>query len=102
MIDYYSALVDVADPKLRTGEQLEWMGRFTAEYDNISAALDLAWAVDPEVAVHTTGRIGWFWYLRGMLEEADRWLQRAMAVSAEGRERSMAEVHFTAGMLQCS
>ena len=99
MIDYYAALVDDADPKLRTGEQLEWMERLAAEYDNITAALDMAWSVDPEVAVRGTGRLGWFWYLRGMFEEADRWLQRALAGSAEGRERAMAEVHFTTAML---
>ena len=99
LIDHYAALVDVADPLLRTGEQMDWLERLSAEYDNITAALDLAWAIDPDAAVAMTGRLGWFWYLRGMIEEGSARLQRAIDEAPPGREWSLAVIHFGLSML---
>ncbi|MEA2057102.1 MAG: BTAD domain-containing putative transcriptional regulator, partial [Actinomycetota bacterium] len=99
IVDYYSRFLAHADPMLRGRGQLEWLERLTSEYDNITAALDLAWAVNEDTAVAMTGRLGWFWYLRGMFEESGRWLDRAAAASPDGREAAMAEVHFARAMM---
>lgn len=41
---YYISFVEAAKAKLRTGEQLHWLGRLDDEYDNIRAVLQ--WSVE--------------------------------------------------------
>ncbi|MFF7476260.1 BTAD domain-containing putative transcriptional regulator [Streptomyces sp. NPDC008092] len=65
------ALVEEAEPRLRSGEQLPWIRRLETDLDNIRAALDRAVRAGDEVRA---GRIvlaaGWFWWLRNYRQEA--------------------------------
>ncbi|MFG6194149.1 BTAD domain-containing putative transcriptional regulator [Nonomuraea sp. JJY05] len=66
---YFTELAETADPHLRRAEQLEWLSRLEAEYDNISAALRGAiaegWA---EEAMRLVGAAGWYYFSRHRAE----------------------------------
>ena len=58
-------LVEEADPKLRTAEQLDWLRKIDAEYDNIVAALRWSAAADPSLALRIATALSMYWWLRG-------------------------------------
>ncbi|MER6538897.1 BTAD domain-containing putative transcriptional regulator [Streptomyces sp900105755] len=65
------ALVEEAEPRLRSGEQLPWIRRVEADLDNIRAALDRAVHAGDEVrAGRIVLAVGWFWWLRNYRQEA--------------------------------
>ncbi|MFK0288157.1 BTAD domain-containing putative transcriptional regulator [Streptomyces sp. NPDC090499] len=65
------ALVEEAEPRLRSGEQLPWIRRLEADLDNIRAALDRAVHAGDEVrAGRIALAVGWFWWLRNYRLEA--------------------------------
>ncbi|MFJ8488540.1 BTAD domain-containing putative transcriptional regulator [Streptomyces sp. NPDC094038] len=65
------ALVEEAEPRLRSGEQLPWIRRLETDLDNIRAALDRAVRAGDEVrAGRIVLAVGWFWWLRNYRQEA--------------------------------
>ncbi|WEO96605.1 BTAD domain-containing putative transcriptional regulator [Streptomyces sp. FXJ1.172] len=59
------ALVEEADPLLRSAAQLPWISRLETELDNVRAALDRAVRVGDEAeAGAIVLAMGWFWWLR--------------------------------------
>ncbi|GAA1029914.1 MULTISPECIES: BTAD domain-containing putative transcriptional regulator [Amycolatopsis] len=58
-------LAEEADPKLRTSEQLDWLRKIDAEYDNIVAALRWSAAADPSTALRIATALSMYWWLRG-------------------------------------
>ncbi|WP_229712973.1 BTAD domain-containing putative transcriptional regulator [Streptomyces fuscichromogenes] len=65
------ALVEEAEPRLRSGEQLPWIRRLETDLDNIRAALDRAMRAGDEVqAGRIVLAVGWFWWLRNYRQEA--------------------------------
>ncbi|MEV7981241.1 BTAD domain-containing putative transcriptional regulator [Streptomyces sp. NPDC086519] len=65
------ALVEEAEPRLRSGEQLSWIRRLETDLDNIRAALDRALRAGDEVqAGRLVLAVGWFWWLRNYRQEA--------------------------------
>ncbi|MFI5684770.1 BTAD domain-containing putative transcriptional regulator [Streptomyces sp. NPDC051636] len=73
------ALVEEAEPLLRSGEQLPWISRLETELDNIRAALDRAVRTgdEAEAGALVLG-MGWFWWLRNYRQEAVEWVQRVL------------------------
>ncbi|MFG3055151.1 BTAD domain-containing putative transcriptional regulator [Kitasatospora sp. NPDC048239] len=74
-------LAELAEPRLRTGGQLRWLARLSAERDNLSAAI--RWAVeagDADTAVRFGAALGWFWSLRGNPPESLDLLGRVLEV----------------------
>ncbi|MFD3315603.1 BTAD domain-containing putative transcriptional regulator [Streptomyces sp. NPDC058694] len=77
------ALVEEADPLLRSADQLRWIGRLESDLDNIRAALHrgLVAADEPE-----TGSIvlamGWFWWLRNFRREGMTWTDQVLRLGA--------------------
>ncbi|WP_405907829.1 BTAD domain-containing putative transcriptional regulator [Streptomyces sp. NBC_00828] len=68
------ALVEEAEPLLRSAEQLPWIRRLEAELDNIRAALYRAVvARDEEEAGALVLAVGWFWWLRNFRREGAEW-----------------------------
>ncbi|MFC7327389.1 BTAD domain-containing putative transcriptional regulator [Marinactinospora rubrisoli] len=62
------------DPRLRTGEQAEWLPRLRAEHDNLNAAL--RWAVDQgatTLALDIAHHAQWYWAIGDTLTEGGRW-----------------------------
>ncbi|CAL9496771.1 hypothetical protein SUDANB108_03362 [Streptomyces sp. enrichment culture] len=73
------ALVERAEPLLRSPAQLPWMARLETELDNIRAALDRALAAgDEEEAATLALAMGWFWWLRNYRQEGLEWLGRVL------------------------
>ncbi|GAB3896180.1 BTAD domain-containing putative transcriptional regulator [Kibdelosporangium lantanae] len=58
--EFHLALVETADPHLRTSDQLRWLARLDAERDNLTAAI--RWA--PDLASRFGEALCWFWSLR--------------------------------------
>ncbi|MFF4080469.1 BTAD domain-containing putative transcriptional regulator [Streptomyces sp. NPDC001777] len=82
---YFVALVEEADPRLRSGDQLLWIERLEADLDNIRAALHrtvVTRALEPE-AIRLVLGMGWFWWLRGFRAEGLAWTERTMALGPE-------------------
>ncbi|MFF8596598.1 BTAD domain-containing putative transcriptional regulator [Streptomyces sp. NPDC015220] len=77
------ALVEEADPRLRSAGQLPWLARLENELDNIRAALDRALAAgDERYAGGLVLAMGWFWWLRNYRREAAGWTLRALGLGA--------------------
>ncbi|MGV9349735.1 AfsR/SARP family transcriptional regulator [Streptomyces spiralis] len=73
------ALVEKAEPLLRSAAQLPWIARLENELDNIRAALDRSLgAGDEEEAGALVLAMGWFWWLRNYRREAIEWTQRVL------------------------
>ena len=83
------ALVEEADPLLRSADQLRWIRRLESDLDNIRAALhrSLVAADEPE-----TGSIvlamGWFWWLRNFRREGATWADQALRLGTALDKRS--------------
>ena len=67
--EYFLRLAEDAEPRLRTGEQLEWMAKLTAEHANLMAALRWAVGADRESALRLVANTTWYLYLRGLRSE---------------------------------
>jgi predicted ATPase/DNA-binding SARP family transcriptional activator len=66
---YFLRLAEEAEPKLRTGEQLEWLARLSAEHANLMSALRWAVRSDRESALRLMANTAWYLYLRGLRSE---------------------------------
>ncbi len=77
------ALVERADPLLRSAEQLPWISRLETELDNIRVGLHRALtAADEEEAAAVCLGAGWFWWLRNHRREGAEWTDRALRLGA--------------------
>ncbi|MFE7429108.1 BTAD domain-containing putative transcriptional regulator [Streptomyces sp. NPDC057545] len=82
---YFAALVEEADPRLRSGEQLHWIARLETDLDNIRAALTRTVVTEPSEAdaARLVLGMGWFWWLRNHRTEGLSWCERAMTLGPE-------------------
>lgn len=87
---HFTALVETAEPLLRSGEQLPWIARVERDLDNIRAALHRATVTDPdETAAHRlVFAMGWFWWLRNYRPEGLGWVERALALGTDPEDRT--------------
>jgi len=73
--DYFLALAEVAEPKLRGPEQMVWIQRLEAEHDNLRSILERgSVATDSDVGVRLAGSLWHFWEIRGHYAEGYGWL----------------------------
>ncbi|NYE46727.1 putative ATPase/DNA-binding SARP family transcriptional activator [Spinactinospora alkalitolerans] len=86
----------LADPMLRTGEQLGWLALLRVENDNLTAAL--RWAVDRRdtaLALDLSHAAQWYWQMTDGCSEACRWSGEIAALAGdrppEGRAVAYAE-----------
>ena len=70
----------------RGGEQVQWLSRVDADLGNMRATL--TWALgpdgDPTAALRVSAALAWFWRIRSHLIEGRRWLDAALAATADG------------------
>ncbi|MFG2351357.1 BTAD domain-containing putative transcriptional regulator [Streptomyces phaeochromogenes] len=84
------ALVEEADPLLRSADQIRWIGRLESDLDNIRAALHrgLVAADEPELGAIVLA-MGWFWWLRNFRREGMTWTDQALRLGAALDSRSL-------------
>ncbi|MEU4518681.1 BTAD domain-containing putative transcriptional regulator [Amycolatopsis sp. NPDC024027] len=63
--EYFLRFAAEADPMLRTAEQLEWLARIDADYDNILAALRWSTEHDVALALRLVPLLAMYWWMRG-------------------------------------
>jgi len=78
--DFFLALAEDAEPRLRGPEDTEQLERLETEHDNMRAAI--SWALErgeAELALRLGGALGAFWHARGHSREGRKWLEEALA-----------------------
>ncbi|MFF3455824.1 BTAD domain-containing putative transcriptional regulator [Streptomyces sp. NPDC002730] len=82
---HFAALVEEAEPRLRSGDQLPWIGRIEADLDNIRAAVHRAVVEtrDEETALRLVFGMGWFWWLRNYRGEGLSWVERTVRLGPD-------------------
>jgi predicted ATPase/class 3 adenylate cyclase len=80
--DFFLALAQEAEPKLRTSKQEAWLERLEVEHDNLRAALEWSLGGADEAhgsALRLASALGFFWNFRGYFTEGRRWMEGALA-----------------------
>ncbi|MDO0934334.1 BTAD domain-containing putative transcriptional regulator [Streptomyces sp. DG2A-72] len=77
------ALVEQAEPLLRSAGQLPWISRLETELDNIRAALHRGLVAGEEAEAGAIAlALGWFWFLRNYRREGAEWIERVLRMGA--------------------
>ncbi|EME60029.1 BTAD domain-containing putative transcriptional regulator [Amycolatopsis decaplanina] len=63
--EHFLDLAEEADPLLRTGDQLVWLDRLDAAYDDLLAALRWAAEADVRIALRLSAALVTYWWMRG-------------------------------------
>jgi predicted ATPase/DNA-binding SARP family transcriptional activator len=98
-VDYFLALAEEAEPKLRGQEQVVWMDRLERDLDNLRAALDgQTW----EASLRIAGALWRFWYVRGYFSEGRARLTEVLGQTVgSGYTVARAKALNGAGVLAC-
>lgn len=78
--EYFLALAEQGESKLRQPDEATWLERLDVEHDNMRAAL--SWTLESEeteLGLRLAGTLWRFWYARGYYGEGRRWLEEALA-----------------------
>lgn len=78
-LDFFLNLAEIADPYLRTKEQVEWFKKLDIETKNLRVALERALSKESaELALRLGGALGTFWSIRVDNLEGSHWLDQAL------------------------
>ena len=81
-VDYYLDLAETAQQKLHGPAQIEWLDKLEQELDNLRIALSILLEQQQiETALHFSGCLGQFWFIRGYLGEGRQWLEKVLALA---------------------
>jgi non-specific serine/threonine protein kinase len=97
-VAYFLELAELAEPKMRGPDALEWVDRLDGEHDNLRAALLRSLEQNGDAALRLSGALAWFWWSRSNHTEGRRWLARALNSTPE-RTRARAKALHGAGWL---
>jgi predicted ATPase/class 3 adenylate cyclase len=81
-LDYFLALAQRAQQKIRTQEIRRWLDTLERELDNLRLALEWSLARSLEKGLSLAAAMHWFWYMRDHYTEAMEWLERLLAADA--------------------
>jgi predicted ATPase/DNA-binding XRE family transcriptional regulator len=98
--EFFGALAQEAEPKLRGNEQREWHARLLEDEANFRAAL--AWALDggeTATAVRLAGSLWMFWRWAGLFDEGRAWLDAALAAGENAPSSERFQALWGAGWL---
>jgi len=85
--DWFLRYAEECEPKLRHGDQIVWLERLDADYENLHAALRWSFrrpersAHDLESGLRLIAALGQFWTMRGMLKTGRLWCDEAFQKS---------------------
>ena len=98
--DFFIALAEQTEPKLRGAEQFAWLDRLEDDYDNLRAAWDCAIEDDAKLAFRLVSALLDFWIIRGNRNEGREWLARLLEQTNQwGKTSERAHVLGMAGLL---
>ncbi|MGP3937772.1 BTAD domain-containing putative transcriptional regulator [Nonomuraea sp. KM88] len=81
---YYLSLAQSAEPHLRGHEQRKWLDCLDRETANLHSALDgMVRQGDAAGSLELVSALVWYWFLRGRLNHARDWLDRALTADGE-------------------
>jgi predicted ATPase/DNA-binding CsgD family transcriptional regulator len=90
-MDFCLCLAEEAEPKLKSEEQVAWLRRLDAEYDNLREAMrclitgqkleSAAHAGHARSALRMAGALWLYWEIRGYFVEGRGWLEKALSIS---------------------
>ena len=82
--EYFLALAEEAELRLRGATQLVWHERLEAEHDNMRAALSCSLGgTDAAMGLGLAGMLSRFWIMGGHVSEGRRWLEEALMKGGE-------------------
>ncbi|HET9001388.1 MAG TPA: adenylate/guanylate cyclase domain-containing protein, partial [bacterium] len=83
--DWFLQHAERAEPEFFGPEQRTWLDRLETEHDNLRVALEWSKAepAGAEAILRLAGALTWFWFIRGHWREGRRWLESALARSAD-------------------
>jgi hypothetical protein len=103
-LDFYLALAEEAEPRLRGPEQMQWFDRFEVEHDNLRAALE--WSLGKgrvEKGLRLGAALTFFWERGGYwLEGRERLESLLIQPEAAARTLMRANGLFTASVMMNS
>jgi len=83
--DYYVSLMEEAEGKLHTAEQMHWVRRLRGEMDNLRTVL--RWSIETgelEVASRLSGAMWYYWIIGGHVHEGWHWMEQILPMCATG------------------
>lgn len=80
---YYLALVEQAEPELKTAGITHWFERLDMEHENIQAVLAWSQLHDIDLGLRLCGAIWRFWEIRGCIGEGCNWLEQFISRSSQ-------------------
>ncbi|GIG67588.1 BTAD domain-containing putative transcriptional regulator [Phytomonospora endophytica] len=91
---HHADLARTADARLRGADQRAWLARLDAESANLRGALEAAVACgEGRLALELATTTTWYWFLRGRLGEAERFLERALSAANGPAPHARAWLH---------
>jgi hypothetical protein len=98
--EYFLALAERAEPRLRSRDQITWLNRLSGEHDNFSAALrHVVVAGDAASAVRFVGALAWFWITRDYEAEAADWAVQVLELAGDTPPAGLANQYILATMV---
>ncbi|HEY1920283.1 MAG TPA: BTAD domain-containing putative transcriptional regulator [Streptosporangiaceae bacterium] len=98
--EYFLDLAERAEPRMRASDQLDWLGRLSAEHDNCSAALRYAISVgDVRTALRFVRALAWFWVIRDYDAEASDWAKQVLVLAGPEPPQDLAEAYGLCRMM---
>jgi predicted ATPase/DNA-binding XRE family transcriptional regulator len=88
-LEYFLTLTETAAPHLIRSEQLEWLARLNADYENLRLALE--WALSKKSAeplLKLCINLWWFWKIRCYWLEGLTWIKRALAKPSRNESKN--------------
>ncbi|MFT7650000.1 MAG: putative ATPase [Candidatus Poriferisodalaceae bacterium] len=82
-LEHFAEFIAEADAGIRGSDQVSWLHRIDADYDNIRTAL--GWSLDggsTETGIRLAARTGRYWDWRGHLKESAAWTERLTAAAS--------------------
>jgi tetratricopeptide (TPR) repeat protein len=95
-LDFFLRFAEIAEPKLRSAEQIEWLGHIETANDNLRTAL--RWSLESgksDRALQLAGALYYFWILGGNFSEGYKWVNDALMLSEREQSEKIAIGNYT-------